>query len=220
MKKKLNLICILLFCALGLSLSLNILSGVEGTNEAWKVIRKEEATSDTSEKKAYVSDLYAIVRLIPNEPGTYPDSIYNEKSDMWMPVQYNEIITRVEKEFSKGHLILILILLLTSLAAMIMAFLSFVKLIRNINRSYIFEWANVKNLNHLGIAFLVIFTINLVFNYFNYSSLLDQVSIQGYKIDWTSAIQTSNLVIGLAALMVAEIFAIGLRLKEEQDLTI
>lgn len=101
-----------------------------------------------------------------------------------------------------------------------MAFIYFIRLIRNINRSQIFEWANVRNLKRLGIAFIVLFAVNAIFGFLNYHSILQQVKIQGYEIDWSSALQTSNLVIGLASLLVAEIFAIGLRLKEEQELTI
>lgn len=220
MKTKLNLICFLLFCALGLSLFLNILSGVEGTNEAWQIIRKDDPNKSSDEKSSVVVDLYTVVRLVPSIPGSYPDSIYNEKNNRWIPVQYNEIITRVDKTFSKGELIGILLLLITSLAAMIMAFIYFIKLIRNINRSQIFEWANVRNLKRLGIAFIVLFAVNAIFGFLNYHSILQQVKIQGYEVDWSSALQTSNLVIGLASLLVAEIFAIGLRLKEEQELTI
>lgn len=219
MKTKLNLICILLFCALGLTLSLNIVSGVEGTNEAWQIIRKENS-DQTGENKPYLMDLYTAVRLVPSVPGSYPDSIFNEKTQHWVPVQYNEIITRVDKKFSKSELLLILLLLLSSLVAMLMGFIHFVKLIRNINRSQIFEWSNVRHLKRLGIAFLIIFFINLIFGYLNYTSILEQVTIRGYKIDWSNTIQTTNLVIGLAALLIAEIFAIGLRLKEEQELTI
>lgn len=219
MKTKLNLICFLLFCALGVSLSLNIIGGLEGTNEAWQIIRKEN-TEQNKKDKTYVVDLYTVIRLAPTIPGSYPDSIYNDRAEKWIPVQYNEIITRVDKEFTKSELILVLLLLLTSLAAMIMGFVEFVKLIRNINRSEIFEWSNVRHLKRLGFAFLVVFAINLLFSYLNYSSILEQVNVRGYKIDWSSAVQTYNLVIGLASLLVAEIFAIGLRLKEEQDLTI
>ncbi|MGL4293132.1 MAG: DUF2975 domain-containing protein [Bacteroidales bacterium] len=219
MKKKLNLICFLLFCSLGLTLALNILSGVEGSNEAWQIIKKD--IPENSEPKNNVrSDLFTIVRLIPAIPGDYPNSVYNEITGEQVPVQFNEITTAVNKQFSKGELILILLCLIGSLTAMIWALVCFIRLIRNINRSHIFVWSNVSFLKQLGIAFIFVFFINLLFGYFNYSSILEQVSIAGYKIDWTSSIQTTNLIIGLAGLLVAEIFAMGLRLQEEQDLTI
>lgn len=71
MKTKLNLICFLLFCALGLSLFLNILSGVEGTNEAWQIIRKDDPNKSSDEKSSVVVDLCTVVRLVPSIPGSY-----------------------------------------------------------------------------------------------------------------------------------------------------
>jgi hypothetical protein len=58
-----------------------------------------------------------------------------------------------------------------------------------------------------------------------YSSLIEAsrtIAIEGYGINWSDN-QTGLslwLLLGLLCLISAEIFAIGLRMKEEQDLTI
>lgn len=222
MKTKLNLICILLFCAMGISFSLNLMSGIEGFYEGWNTAMAKEDKQPFAfkGKKTPSESLYATIRLTPVNLGSYPDSLYNQKTHNWIPVQYNEFTTFVEKEMNFGQLTGNFLLLTTSLIAMLMGFLSFIRLIRNINKSYIFEWANVRQLKLLGYSLLITFAARLAFEYLNYANILDHVEIQYYKIDWSNLLQTTNLILGLASLLVAEIFAVGLRLKEEQDLTI
>ena len=45
-------------------------------------------------------------------------------------------------------------------------------------------------------------------------------SVTGYSLSMADMVHITSLVLGLSALIVAEVFAIGLRMKEEQDLTI
>ncbi|MEG1615520.1 MAG: DUF2975 domain-containing protein [Bacteroidales bacterium] len=210
MKKRLNLICFLLFAALLVSLSMEIAGGVAGYKEALVTVNEKEADKN---------EIYTI-RLNPTTPGTYTDSVYNTRQEAWIPIQYNEILTKVEKNISQKELIGVLALSVALLITLVIAFISFVNLIRNINRSVIFSWVNVRNLNILGIALLASFAIGLILGYVNYSSILNQIDIPGYEIAWGSIVQTTNLILGLASLLIAEIFSIGLRLKEEQDLTI
>ena len=40
------------------------------------------------------------------------------------------------------------------------------------------------------------------------------------KIDLSDMVNTTTLVLGISTLIVAEVFAIGLKMKEEQELTI
>ena len=45
-------------------------------------------------------------------------------------------------------------------------------------------------------------------------------SLTGYVVDYGSAAYITSVIFGLFAVVVAEAFAIGLRMKEEQELTI
>ena len=45
-------------------------------------------------------------------------------------------------------------------------------------------------------------------------------SLDGYVVDYGSAVNITNIAFGLFAVIVAEAFAIGLKMKEEQELTI
>ena len=42
----------------------------------------------------------------------------------------------------------------------------------------------------------------------------------GYELHLSDTVNTTTLVLGISTLIVAEVFAIGLKMKEEQDLTI
>ena len=45
-------------------------------------------------------------------------------------------------------------------------------------------------------------------------------SLHGYELSLSELVSTTTLVLGLCSLIVGEVFAIGLKMKEEQDLTI
>lgn len=45
-------------------------------------------------------------------------------------------------------------------------------------------------------------------------------SVTGYSLSMADMVHITSLVLGISALIVAEVFAIGLKMKEEQELTI
>ena len=102
----------------------------------------------------------------------------------------------------------------------IYAIVQFVKMIRNIHRNIIFDWANVKRLRRLGLSLILCFCCSLVTFAINNHLVSQVISLK--DCDFSIAFQFSDptLLIGFTSLLFAEIFAIGLRLKEENDLTI
>ena len=102
----------------------------------------------------------------------------------------------------------------------IKAVLQFIKFIRNINRSDIFCWANVKLLRKLGTSLLITFATTLTSTYMHTWQLSQVLKIPGYSYNWLNPFSHSSLLLGVLAFVIAEVFAIGLKMKEEQDLTI
>ncbi|MDO5570403.1 MAG: DUF2975 domain-containing protein [Bacteroidales bacterium] len=229
MKKKLNLICLLLFLTLFASLSLNVIGGIESFKEAMGTVKNEAAGESVNKESIGDSQKngsenlvteYFSLKLIPVNPGTYPDAIYNEISHSVLPAQHSEIVVKIEQEKNITRLIFTLILCIAQLVVIAIAFICLLKLIKNINNSIIFEWVNVKQLKNIGFSLIISFLIYTLLNFINYTIITKSIMIPDYRIDWTSGIQTTNLILGLASLLVAEIFAQGLKLKEEQELTI
>lgn len=94
------------------------------------------------------------------------------------------------------------------------------RLVIAINRSEIFSWNNVHRLRKVGTLLLLGFLLQGAQLWLLFHRLDDVFAMQGYSLSLREAITLSNLLLGLVALIVAEVFAIGLKLKEEQELTI
>ena len=85
----------------------------------------------------------------------------------------------------------------------------FIRFIRNVNRDQVFTWENVSLLRWSGWGLLGIEVAMIIFD-----------AIEGFSFSYIYQEDTNDLIFGVFILIVAEAFAIGLKLKEEQDLTI
>ncbi|OUN81579.1 DUF2975 domain-containing protein [Bacteroides sp. An51A] len=216
MKKRLNLICLGIVLAVLVSMSFLFstfyygfkagidayeqgAAGVEKLDVTYKiigtmptdVITNETATAINEKDGSTVSILPFISMIgIPNEKADATDSIFLSLLD-WMVI-----------------------------ICCIYAIVQFVKMIRNIHRNIIFDWANVKRLRRLGFSLILCFCCSLVTFAINNHLVSQVISLK--DCDFSIAFQFSDptLLIGFTSLLFAEIFAIGLRLKEENDLTI
>lgn len=216
MKKRLNLICLGIVLAVLVSMSFLFstfyygfkagidayeqgAAGVEKLDVTYKmigtmptdVITNETATAINEKDGSTVSILPFISMIgVPNEKADATDSIFLSLLD-WMVM-----------------------------ICCIYAIVQFVKMIRNIHRNIIFDWANVKRLRRLGLSLILCFCCSLVTFAINNHLVSQAISLK--DCDFSIAFQFSDptLLIGFTSLLFAEIFAIGLRLKEENDLTI
>ena len=95
----------------------------------------------------------------------------------------------------------LLLLLFVIIFVGLYALACFIRFIRNVNRDQVFTWENVSLLRWSGWGLLGIEVAMILF-------------------DAIEQEDTNDLIFGVFILIVAEAFAIGLKLKEEQDLTI
>lgn len=216
MKKRLNLICLGIVLAVLVSMSFLFstfyygfkagidayeqgAAGVEKLDVTYKmigtmptdVITSETATAINEKDGSTVSILPFISMIgVPNEKADATDSIFLSLLD-WVVI-----------------------------ICCIYAIVQFVKMIRNIHRNIIFDWANVKRLRRLGLSLILCFCCSLVTFAINNHLVSQVISLK--DCDFSIAFQFSDptLLIGFTSLLFAEIFAIGLKLKEENDLTI
>jgi len=113
---------------------------------------------------------------------------------------------------------MILCLIILNVSYLIVAY-SFLRIIFAVNKSVIFEWVNVKRLRIMGIGFILMFIGNAILGFVQKYSFFKIMDIENYKII-NSPFDGSILMFGVISFLVAEIFAVGLRLKEDQELTI
>ena len=211
MKKKLNLLCAMIFAVLLLSVSENIYSMVWGAIEGGK--------AGMENKAGEINNLHPLM-LLPDNLSSTSDSIYNEMTGKNVPIWQIQSMVTVDTD-APGWLALINTLLSFILIIFgIKAVLQFIKFIRNINRSDIFCWANVKLLRKLGTSLLITFAATLTSTYMHTWQLSQVLKIPGYSYNWLNPFSHSSLLLGVLAFVIAEVFAIGLKMKEEQDLTI
>ena len=102
-----------------------------------------------------------------------------------------------------------LVVVFASFLVYIYAFACYVRFILNVNHGEVFTWTNVDLLKTVGWCIVVTTTVMCTSMSFDNIDLLDT---------WSDAI--SIITDGIFILIMAEVFSIGLKLKEEQDLTI
>lgn len=113
------------------------------------------------------------------------------------------------------------ILYLTMMVVFIILIVKFVKFINNINKNKVFEKINVKLLKQMGLILLSMSIIQIVLVFsskYIVSTLL--LEIEGYSISSSIDFPWTVTLIGLVALLMAQVWAKGIQMREEQELTI
>ena len=98
---------------------------------------------------------------------------------------------------------------LFAIVAAIVSFLSFVRFILNVNRNKVFVWENVNLLRLAACGLMILAVVAAGDELYSGCSF---VEVYDHFFD--------AFIFGVFNLIVAEVFAVGLKLQEEQDLTI
>lgn len=218
MKKQLNIICILVFLSLGFSLLPHIYAMgtgfVAGFKEGWNETRVlKRGLSETTHRSPV--ELF----LMPDFGGNVIQ-LENLKTGKMLDVQMVSAIVWTDQNAQGIPSFIFAILEFIYIVTIVWAVISFYKLINTINHQIIFDWINVRRLNKLGILLLISAVIVIIINLLNYYSVAEDIVLDGHSINFFEVFNTINLILGLIALLVGRIFAMGIRLREEQELTI
>ena len=152
--------------------------------------------------------------------GLFQDSVYNERSGEYVPVSFNSMMVSVDTESTTLEQAAFTLLNFLHIVICVWSIVLFVRLVISINKSDIFNWKNVHRLRLLGAALIISFCTALLPAYLTFRSVGNVFSVHGYELHLSDTVNTTTLVLGISTLIVAEVFAIGLKMKEEQDLTI
>lgn len=113
------------------------------------------------------------------------------------------------------------VMYLAMIVVFIILIVKFVKFINNINKNKVFEKINVKLLKQMGLILLSMSIIQIVLLFsskFIVSTL--SLEIEGYSISSSMDFPWTVTLIGLVALLMAQVWAKGIQMREEQELTI
>ena len=90
----------------------------------------------------------------------------------------------------------------------------------HINRNIVFDWINVKHLRCIGWSMVGICVLSYISVWISSHQLAQSIELAGGELNILITFSDSTLILGFVALLASEVFAIGLRLKEENELTI
>ncbi len=162
------------------------------------------------------------VPLNPVVAYSLPDTLQLEDNRK-IPYQIGSVALgmKTDKAYELYSVIIGLIFTPVSLLLIIWAGLSFFHFIRDVQRQQIFIRSNVKRLRVICWMLLFVGIMKNLFAGMDYFLLLkdSHVSFPGYQIAGFE-FQYSIFFLALLFGLFAEIFALGVKLKEEQDLTV
>lgn len=219
MKRRLNILCVLVMLVLGYSvfqsvyyMSSAVVSGAE--------LGFQSGLNNDKQKIEEISEMRPVALFPTDLLSGLKDSVYNEKSGTFVPAMYSQLNVSVKVEPNVWLKLTTVLGAFLDVFASIAAVVLFAGFIVSINQSRIFEWGNVRRLRWLGGILIVSFLCSAVPVCIAFYELSGVFEISGYSLITYGLVSTLTLVLGLMSLIVAEVFAIGLRMKEEQDLTI
>lgn len=228
MKRRLNLLCAIVLLVLGWSVvetGYYLARGAgEGFRQGWNYAEAEAKAKETGtpipEDLREMQHTQYITLLPPIfsdwDGKLLPDSVYNERTGSYIPAAYASLCVSVESGSPWTRSLLGILILTVNIWALVL----FIRLVVSINRSDIFTWRNVRRLRRLGVLLVVAFACSWLSAWIELQAVRQALTIPHYELTMTDTMDRISLLLGLCALIVGEVFAIGLRMKEEQELTI
>ncbi len=227
MKRRLNILCAVVLLVMGWSvgvslyyMGLGMTKGVQMGMDAAREIQ-EGRSYDKLQQVNNLRNISLFPKFLKAHKGDiFTDSVRNEKTGQYVPMAYTNLMVSVPVEKPVWQNVVSGGMGMLALVSGVWALVLFIRIVVAVNRSDIFNWRNVRRLRRLGILLIVGFVCVLLPEYLSLCSLREVFSLEAYDLTLSDSVKVTNLLLGLIALIVAEIFAIGLKMKEEQDLTI
>lgn len=240
MKNKLNIYCILTIVFLLFSISENLYGFFIGVKSGVEMAKESiEKKDKTGEKHAYkmgyeLGKGTAIGVRLQNigYVDVMPSSLLH--TERWMKNDLTgdsvafwpaQLIVSPEQSASatpsfwgltliKGFLpIVILVLGIISLVL-------FYKLVWRINHQEVFSWKNVRTLRKIALYLILFAVFSTGSSLMNAYQMNQAFALEGYSVNYLGCFSFLSFLLGMVSLIVAEVFSIGLKMQEEQELTI
>ena len=166
--------------------------------------------------KSVPDNLYRVSLEVKPLESIANDSIFNQVAGQKVPYWTSEITTYTQPSL---WITLVMIISALSMFAFIIGFYLFVRFLLEVSKRNVFCEANVWRIRFLVYSYTAIVISMELFAWIAGGAAIAQTQIPGYQIidhaeaspEWTPVIMM---------IILAECFAIGVKMKEEQDLTI
>ena len=206
--KKFRILGIIAIIAMIVNIGINFEDG-------WRSFKKGYAEGARSHST--ISDnLYPVsLEVIPIE-GIANDSIFNEVAERKVPYQVSEITTYTQPSV---WITLVMIMSGLSMFAFIFGFYFFIYFLVEVSKRNVFCEANVWRIRFFVYSYTAIVVSMELFAWIAGGAAVAQTQIPGYQIIDHAEASPEWLPV-IMMIILAECFAIGVKMKEEQDLTI
>jgi hypothetical protein len=166
--------------------------------------------------KSVPDNLYRVSLEVKPLESIANDSIFNQVAGQKVPYWTSEITTYTQPSL---WITLVMIISAISMFAFIIGFYLFVRFLLEVSKRNVFCEANVWRIRFFVYSYTAIVVSMELFAWIAGGAAIAQTQIPGYQIidhaeaspEWTPVIMM---------IILAECFAIGVKMKEEQDLTI
>ena len=206
--KKFRILGIIAIIAMVANLAINFEDG-------WSSFLKGNHEGARSHK-TIPNNLYRVsLEVMPIEEASN-DSIFNQVAGRKVPYQVSEITTYTQPSV---WITLVMIMSGLSMFAFIFGFYFFIYFLVEVSKRNVFCEANVWRIRFFVYSYTAIIVSMELFAWIAGSAALAQTHIPGYQIIDHAEASPAWLPV-IMMIILAECFAIGVKMKEEQDLTI
>ena len=206
--KKFKILGIIAIIAMVANIAINFESG-------WRSFKKGYEEGARSHN-TIPDNLYPIsLEVVPIEK-TANDSIFNPMAERKIPYQVSEITTYTQPS---KWITLVMIISGLSMFAFIFGFCFFICFLVQVSKRNVFCEANVWRIRFFVYSYTAIVISMELFAWIAGNAAVAQTQIPGYQIINHAEASPAWLPV-IMMIILAECFAIGVKMKEEQDLTI
>ncbi|MDM8257940.1 DUF2975 domain-containing protein [Phocaeicola barnesiae] len=216
MKKRLNLFCLCVIAAFLLSVSGNVQMIVRIFINGFEIGMK--AAEEGGEMP--VLPAYKQIHTMPTDLTEVTGTVTNLKDGSQLAIKPLVSLVECPSMPTSSAALWEAMAALVVIVGFIYTTVYFSKLIVQINRNIVFDWTNVKYLRRIGWGLIAIFFCAFVSVWITNYQLSQVVALKGTEFNLLLAFSDPTFILGFIALLAAEVFALGLRLKQENDLTI
>ena len=149
-------------------------------------------------------------------PGSTIDSLCNNSVDWPLPYKVSKIKTYAKPS---PWYILFMGLIIPGMLCFFIGFYFFIRLLISISRREVFTATNVWRIRWFAYSSAILKILIAIIEWFTGSAAMEQINLPGYEIISYTGASTDWIAVVIPVLF-AEIFAVGVKIKEEQDLTI
>ena len=226
MQKRINILSTLLIIVLvlgGMS-TCSHESFKEGFEEGYETVEKQktpyergyeagEKAGAAIKENLHIRSLH--LHLVPKDIRAYPETILNTKTGEEAPMVLNQVGVRL-KDTKNSLQWLTVVLIILAFAALVVVIINLIGFLSAVNSGNIFEKDNERRLRWMAAMFLVWYAAEWANLLLEYSFIKSSIALENYSVTMDKA-SIYPLVIGITFLLFANIFALGRKMKEDQE---